>query len=545
MTFKQGEEVVIIKNAYKCRNCGRDHGKYYHGDRTSSIRLKSKGKIIRVRSKNKLLVRLNNGRELFLHPDEIDYFGKLAKLKSTLPGIQDIPRHPIFEIAEQSPIFLIDGTAYSVGDRVLKRQADKKDHFRKRVNRGYSRKELVEVGDFNSLEGIALDRAELDMEGIRKTYAGSVQKKLKSLMKLDKDLDLSQLIFKQVFPYLMEEGYQDKVSELLGGEKRKKAAANPQKNAKVSQRLEQIADETGIEIDKLIKQINEEDKEPVKRSKKQLDLDVLLGYKAPGPYEGSSLLGKALDGANVAIIDGAVYNLVAGADGSEKQVQIGDKIFSVTEAKRGSSEIENRFLTELGKKIRIDALEEHLSRDKIIDLLSTQDVELLAMAGKREYDGEGFGFVQKGGACYAYLEVPAFAIRSQFDDNYYLFEKSRVGIKVWRERGQLGYDTGNGWDKSGLVAIDNNNHPFLHNKTYNFAHFCTGRQSFPTSGKHNGEVIAKRLRRCREMLMFGYTNTDYRDSYKLRSNGYFTQNKTTLSKLKKLGVPIIRGGRRE
>jgi len=380
MTFKQGEEVVIVKCA------SRHNEAYYYGGHIRDVKLNSFGKIEEVKASDKLLVGLDDGRTWYVHPSEIDYLNGLAKLKSTLPGIQDIPRHPVFEIAEQSPIFLIDDMIYSVGEKISKKHSDGTDHFNEKRGIGYSRKELVEVGDFNSLDALALDRSQPDLERIGEAYASDAEKELRGLKGLDKDLDLPQLIFKQVFPYLMEDGYQDKVSELLGGEKRKKAPANPKKDVKVSRKLEQIADETGIEVNKLIEQIRKEDTS-LQRSKKDSELDALLGYKAPRSYEGSSLLGKALDGANVAIIDGAVYNLVAGADGSEKQVQIGDQTFSVTEAKRDPSEIEHRFLTELGKKIRIDALEEHLSRDKIIDLLRTQDVELLAMAGKTEYSG--------------------------------------------------------------------------------------------------------------------------------------------------------------
>ena len=203
-----------------------------------------------------------------------------------------------------------------------------------------------------------------------------------------------------------------------------------------------------------------------------------------------------------------------------------------------ASDLEDRFLAELGKKVRVDALRERLSRDRIIDLLRTQDVEFLAMAGREEYKGDGFGFVKHNGSYYAYIDVPSFAIKSQFDGNYYLFDKSRVGIKIGRDGRDLSYG-GN------LVAIDNNNHPFLHNNKGRFAEFCTYKVDFPTSGNHKGEVIAKRLRRCREMVMFGYTGYSYKYSYQLTDNGFFDENRTSLATLKKRGVPIIQGGSRK
>ena len=98
--------------------------------------------------------------------------------------------------------------------------------------------------------------------------------------------------------------------------------------------------------------------------------------------------------------------------------------------------------------------------------------------------------------------------------------------------------------------IDNNNHPFLHNNRDAYADVCIGGQSFPTSGKDNGDVIAKRLRRAKEMLMFGYTSDDYRSCYKLVRNcgscerGHFSDNLASASEVKKRNIPVIEGGLR-
>ena len=621
MKFREGEDVVIVGSAYKCNDCGGNHGRYYHGGQLDEVKPKSHGRILRVVSEDKLLLRLKDRREWWLHPDELDFLdkGQMAKLRRLLPGMQNLPKHPVFEIAEQAPVFLVDDKVYSLGEGTPQ---DGENFYEQNKRIRSTRTSLVEVGDLDSLEALTLDRAQPDMERIGEAYVKEAQKELNVLNRLEGDLDTPQLIFKQVFPYLQDKHYTDRVSELLGAEERKEVAEaeKPQEvKVEITQKLEQIADEIEIEVRDLIGRIEEEGQELAERSKKQSKLDNLFGYEEPKPYTGTSLLGRALNGRNVAIVEGTVCDLITGNDGFKKHVQIGGQRFSLVErdepkrepktefevgdrirmnakangqysiTKEGSEgvikddlgdgafqveftkltsdleesnvwpinrkymenlaeivtgngatpkDLEDRFIVELGRKIRVDALREYLSRDKIVDLLRTQEAELLAMAGKREYKGEGFGFTQdRGGNYYAYLEVPAFAIKSQFDGNHYLFDRARIGIKVGWRGGELVYNK--------LVMIDNNNHPFLHNGEGSFVELCLGGLNFPISGKHNGEVIAKRLRRGREMVMFGYAGHDYDYSYKLTDNGHFDRNRTDLKKLEEMGVLIIQGGSRE
>lgn len=562
--------------------------------------------------------------------DESDFMdeGQAAELKRTLPGIQHLPRHPVFEIAEQTPVFLVGDKVYSLGEGAPNDGGNFYEQTEGVLNKLVGRAKLprtplVEIGDFFSLEALMLNRAQPDLEKTGEAYIREAKRDLNVLKTLDGDLDTPQLIFTQVFPYLQDGHYKDRVSELLGLEEKRDVAPRHQIKAKVTPRLEQIADGIGVEVNRLIEQIGGEGREPAKKTGKQLKLDNLLGYEYPKPGAGSSLLGKALNRNNIAIVEGAVYDLIAETDGYNRHVQIGGQRFSLVKrnpakrkpktdfevgdqirmnagasleynlTKKGSKgvikrdcgngvfgveftkltgieqdmivpviydvcqkymenlseiaaenmktpgDLEDRFLAELGRQVRVDALRQHLSRDKVIDLLRTQHAELLEMAGVREFQGNGFGFTRdEGGDYYAYIEVPAFAIKSQFDGNYYLFDKSRIGIRVWKRGNGLSYG-------NNLVAIDNNNHPFLHNQKENFASFCIGYLELPTSEDHEGEVIAKRLRRGREMAMFGYARDDYHHHFQLREDiGFFRKNLTSLKKLKEMGVPIIEGGRR-
>jgi hypothetical protein len=599
MKFREGEDVVIARSVYKC-GCGSDHGRFYHGGGIEEIGLKSQGRIIKVDSPDKLLLRLRDGREWWLHPDELDLLdnSQIAKLRRLHPEMKDLPRHPVFEIAEQTPVFLVGDKVYSLGEGTPREgenfyeQTERKGIIKKLIRgKKITRTSLIEVGDFGYLESLTLDRGQLQLEKIGESYVKEVQKDF--LGRLEGDLDVPQLIYKHVFPYLRDGEYRDKVFELIGLEENRAVVPGPQIKTEVTKNLEQIADEIGVKVEGLIRRIEEEG----------------------ASYTGTSLLGKALNGKAVAIVDGVVYNLVTPNDRYDKHVQIDGQRFSLVEReqkkpkqqefakgvkvkiKRSSryasqnegmgtvegnfgdeniggvpcakvkfedgylnsyrkadlefaeevfegegqspKDLEDRFLTELGKKVRVDALRQHLSRDKVIDILRTQDPELLAIAGKKEHREEGFGFTFKNGRYYVYLEVPAFAIKSQFDGNHYLFDKTRIGINVWKDKGTIrNYDE--------LVMIDNNNHPFLHNNSKSFARLCTGELFIPTSGRNNGEIVAKRLRRGVEMLMFGYTKDRYYPSFELRKDGgYFNRNLVEESELKKLNIPIIQGGKRQ
>lgn len=462
-----------------------------------------------------------------------------------------LSRHPVFEIAEQTPVFLLGSRVYSAGEGKVSTGED----FYKESDR-VARVPVVELGDFESLDALLLERIQQDLERTGEAYAREVQRDLKISKKLEGDLDVPQLIFKYVFPYLRDEQYRGKVSELLDKGKGKKEDSPSEKplesglsrekqKANITLRLEQLADEIYKKIRSRIAEIGQEGrKKPENRSEREKKLDSLFDYQEPKPYPGNSLLGKASGGINVAIVEGAVYNLVLAEEKSPNRVvQVNGRQFSLEET---TLDLEKRFQEELDKKIKVDALNRHLSREKIMELLiTTQDAELLAIAGRKKYKGEGFGFVRSpGGNYYAYLKVPAFAIKSQFDGNYYLFDKSRVGVCVWKDRKRLSYD-----DKGGMVMIDDIHHP-LTDSNKRFEKICLGNNNLPTRGIDIGEVIAKRLKKGRNIAIYGYTGDDrlhhcriLGECYDCGYGNHYQKNIISAQKAIALGVPIADGSR--
>ena len=542
---------------------------------------------------------------------------KFTMAKDKLEELNGDARHPLFEIADQNPVFVLDGTVYTCTEGEVDKS---KDHFTdkklfKLVNKT---QQVIEVGTLESLDELAQQRAADEIDRIERNYAKRIlSEQIMPYFAPQRDLDLPQLIFKIVFPYLRADGYDAKVAGVLGvlDDPKNNGKKGLERRVNASPELKKIAGELYKKVEVLINEI-ETPKEG--RSKEEEILDVLLS-EGEKIKERDSILGK-LTPRNYAIIKGKVYSLTPdnGDDfvkinetkygfspletkARKKDLEIGDKIrmnsaatkqydytkegsegvivkkdddedrilvrfskmtgapergietYSIRRkhaeaiphdnALSSSKDIESKYYQEVSRELRGNALRKYLSKEKILESIADKDAEVVSMRGKKKYEEEDFGFTVSGGSYYVFLTVPEFAIKSQFDSNLYRFDKARVGFLVYEDGRTLCYD-----DK--IKMIDNNNHPFLHNNRDAYADVCIGGQSFPTSGKDNGDVIAKRLRRAKEMLMFGYTSDDYRSCYKLVRNcgscerGHFSDNLASASEVKRRNIPVIEGGLR-
>ena len=291
-----------------------------------------------------------------------------------------------------------------------------------------------------------------------------------------------------------------------------------------------------VEVNDRINQIESEAQIPQERTKRQKRIDLLFDYQEIQPAQQDSLIGAATRGENLALMKGKLYDITSLDGGYKAKISIDGIEFELADEKGKSESLEDRLLVELGKKIRIDALRKHISRDKILDILRTQDAELLAMAGRKSYQGDGFGFVQDGGGnYYVCIDIPTFAIQSEIDGNYYLYDKTSIGIRVEKSRKGLSYD-------NCISMIKNNGHPYVHCKNERFAEICQGNAAMkmPTSGKDNGEVIVQRLRKMKEVLMFGYTWNIFDPVHEAILFGKeLSKHKRKLSELQSRGIPII------
>jgi hypothetical protein len=512
MGFQKGELVQIVDN--RGPDNGYSNNTYYYSEGVDQVPPESFGWVEKTISNAEIIVRISkrfNGR---FHPAEIQY-----PFASNGRPIH----HPIFELAKECPVYLVDG-------RVYLQTSDKIQDLVK-TWLSWGRRSLSDIGSYEDMDELLMNRSYSHMESFRQRYLEKIISRLPTMVRIEV-IDTPQMIYRDIFPYLSNEVYNDKISELLGKSIGRDGA---NKNGrKLDEICSRVIGEFESEKDRIIGSSASPDVYNELRLARLLGDEVNISPKI--------LLSAATKKRNIALRKGKVRELIEKEDG---RISIGGRHFSLGHKlfENDSAVLEREMASEIYKMTRIDTLNIYASKDRIRELLAGRDLSLESIAGSREIDKDGYGFTSFDGQYYVYVDVPAFAIKSQYDNNVYLFSKTRIGIKVMSEKGSMRYH-------NEFVMIDNNNHPFLHLERSNYARICTGNQSFPDDGSSTGEIISKRLRLCRNLLMYGYLSLTYHPKYQLRQTcsdcgqSHFLSNMVSEYQAIKLGVPIIEGGRK-
>jgi hypothetical protein len=196
--------------------------------------------------------------------------------------------------------------------------------------------------------------------------------------------------------------------------------------------------------------------------------------------------------------------------------------------------VDENYRRVVSQLVRKQTLDTKFSSEEIEKVLAEKAKGLGRFVGVENYEEENAGFTFHKDQYYAYIKIPAMAIKSK-DGNYYLYAETKAAIQVYSEDGKLQY---NG-DRGSNLGIHNNGHPFFHNKG-DYTWLCLGDARLPTEGKNNGEVIAKRLLRLKEILMFG-VESQYFDpiSEPFRYEKNIRQYVRSFEEVQRLGVPIV------
>src|SRR4030043_1196662 len=126
---------------------------------------------------------------------------------------KNIVNHPVFDIAEQGPVFLVNGKVYYFENSLdneenNKRNYIKKGFFKPKLN------ELVEVGDISSLDEIYLSRSDKEINEIKEDFSKKIQE---NILERDKsNYKIVEFIYLKIFPYLRGKDNSKKISKLLG-----------------------------------------------------------------------------------------------------------------------------------------------------------------------------------------------------------------------------------------------------------------------------------------------------------------------------------------
>jgi len=541
--FKVGDKVVITRNI--CREHGRGKCNYYHYGNliTENVPLQTKGTIAKIFDNDKIFLRLNNGQIFYFHPYEVQKIGRDSEDSEKFRNaIKNSFGHPLFELAEQTSVYIVNGKVYVTGEG--------KSTDSNYIKKSRKRKPLIEAGEIRSLDELAMSRAANSLEKISKDYANETLKGLNSLTTGEESLDIPQLIYRKVFPYLRAEQYKSKVAELIGAKSDNTVKKNKRK-AKINKSLEEIVEKSLAEVEKKIAQI-EIETEYKQRSKKELIFDYLLGNEQ---NKTSDNLEEIIGKRDLAIINGFVYGLER-TEKDKPEVKINGNGFRISENKYKTSKLEKSLIFGLSKKIRIDSLKNNIKKEKIIELLKNQNTDIMKMRRKAKYEEDGFGFVKHKGDYYVYANTPRFAIKSPIDGNYYLFDEMKVGLIVTENNEELGIDEYSGDYESGLFMIKNKRHPFT-NEDRNFESLCIGHNDLPTTAEDDGELIAKTLLAARNIVIFSYKKDDslihphrFLGNCETCEDGEYDDSKTinhyknhirTKKEIEKMRVPICDG----
>jgi hypothetical protein len=524
MNFKVGALVKINQTTYRCSGCGGNHGQYFHGTKIDTVALNSRGRVLRIESEKGLVLKLRDGNEVVMHPDELG----LVSEKRTTDSLKGLPQHPLLEMIKESPSIVVDEQLYLI-------QGAHSANSNSIANLGKNAYGLSDPIPLSSLDDLFFQRAESELAGWREAYAKELLESISTPV-VTIDSDIPQRIYQEVFPYFRN-NKEEKVATVLGESIQTKVdekAKLPQKYKSERDRIsERKALEMKNEIEELRKELySPEPQQPAApRSKMRAYLDKVLADKAPtASYNPSTLIGKAIGRKAVLFNNGAAFEI-----NSVKEIKNGTLVPFIVNG-RGYNLGTELSMENLGRGLSNLLLEKqtnetfdvNLSLGNLQNTVRKQIEDLPEFAGLTEYEEGEVGFIKKTGIWYATLRVPAFAIKSPYNGSYYKFDSARIGIRFPN------------FDDEYPLLVDNNNHPFLHNERKSFARICLGGRNYLPSADNIGLTVAQRLLKVKEVIMHGYTGRSYASDYALSDdNNLFDENRTTLAKIQKEGVPIF------
>tara|TARA_Y100000310_G_scaffold242934_1_gene247238 strand:+ start:32561 stop:34105 length:1545 start_codon:yes stop_codon:yes gene_type:complete len=513
MAFQTNDEVFILKAQ------GDWDGKYHYGGYTETVPLNTRGTVIGP-AKSGYRVQTECGRNWYFLASELGLSNPISQFGILQKDLDSMPRHPLFSLSDKSLVTVIQGSVY-VGKR-------RQDQRIKVENREV---QLTKITTLDQLDQLYLARFAQRSKKLSEKYASQIQHMFQPEAKVTKPT-LEQRVYQEVFPHLRDNKFQDKLANALGVENiiPSQIPATEKYKTKV---LKQIK----LKIDSFRRQILEYHTNLDKDADLRENIDRLLGYTGHNNIK-YQLTAEVLRNSNFMLCQGQALHVSNRKLKNRTILKADGKDWYLTKKKQSISQ--KLLVDEISREIILDSIDDYLTDEQLKKNISGNPIELVR--GKKEYRERNFGFTTNNGNLYVYLDMPPIAIKSQYDGNYFFFDKSRIAIEVLERNGKLTYDYY-------MFLIENNNHPFIHLNEDNFAEICTGRNIMPTKGS-SGEVIAQRLRKTQEILMFGYKGNAYYDCYELRKKcpggcrPHYAKNLTTKKWLEKRNIPIIQGGHR-
>ncbi|MBI5066287.1 hypothetical protein HZA97_08690 [Candidatus Woesearchaeota archaeon] len=549
MEFQKGSKVVTVRNLgpenYNDRGT-EEHYYYRDAYNIHQTPLKSKGVVTRVEGAIVWVKIDDKGQEYRFRHNELDIL-QAEKTNLNLNNFKPLPSY-VFDLASKMPVFILNDRLYILGEA----QENLKENFfqttekRKKTVHG-----IVESGSLKSLEELAESHFSEEFEKFQNKYIQEVIKEKEESSERKENYKIVDFIINKVFPYLRTaSGDNSKINELFGVKETEKEI----------QKESELKNEDQNKNEDFISQIianieNEKFSENKKKKKKQKvkKLDLILGYDPdlevdrrdlPKNYSFESLLGKVLNGRNVAIINNTVYHLTKSSKAKKSQVLnfSGTDYFLVTPMP--VQELKNKCYFELSKKVRIKTLKTKAANDKKIRDLLENNSNLESLVNKKEHWEEDFGFIKEDGSYSVFLQVPKHVLKMPEDykfyyeypddynheakknnrNRYYQFEEVRVAVQLFIEQGKIKYNH--------PITIESYSHPFA----YTNRSICLGQYNYyELNHLESGLAVATLLKDTKRTLLSGYKSGETKPVNPLEKFGH---RKISLDEVKKRNLPI-------
>lgn len=513
MAFREGQRVRI-RNDLDKRNGTREY-RYYYGGSSDEIPLNSEGEITSISPEGKYIWMSINGKTWEVHPNEIR---ALSGENNPLIVNREF-KHPVFSMSYQDHVLVLDGKMYLAGSEQKAKTGnfyESSGIFRKK------RKAIVGGIELSELDELFIDRNKNKLRALGDNYVND-ELDLFSDERITSDVDTPLLIVKNVFPYLRKDKQKSKIIGLLGIEKKQDLETEKIEDSGSISDLEIITESIYQRAQAEIRAIESE--------------NGLSGRIAKLLSEGKTNgLGDFIK-TGLFISNGEARKVKHSGLGWMffENININGNRYTWEDSHEVEG-IENSYLNKLWRETRIDAIRRNFTKEKIRESISAKAKGLEFFLGRTAYNEGEIGFTRMNGQYYVCLDVPAFALKSQFDGKYYAFDATRVGIRVRNVDGKLRFCS----DERPAI-MENNNHPLTTGGT-GIASICYGNNSVTNEGMNDGETIANRLRQAREIVLYGYYGKGHFYA-SLSSNERFRGNLRSYDEVKRSGMLIIDGDR--
>lgn len=345
-----------------------------------------------------------------------------------------LPKHPIFELASSSPVFVMEGKVYVPTEETLQEaNATFQDHGKVSP--------ITEIATLSSLNELAYQRAKSQIDEIQNKGANLLLRGYgvgKNVT--NRDITIQQFLYESVFPHLRKtKEPNQRLDKLLKLRTENNEITAKAMNAKA--------------LETAVKEIWGNLEEEIESGREILDgkRGNSFGYTKNPEISGDPYnLIKWRN--NLALLNGTTYGLAQSDNPSELTVSIEGKQF-ILKRKEPQKVTEREYIHNLSTQINFNILEDNLSKEKLRGILK-RSKDSAIIANLREYHEPGIGFfTAEGNFMYlvdsdrieegdiiAYIEIPSFGITNPYykdEENqeykdYRLFTGSKIGIAVKR-----------------------------------------------------------------------------------------------------------------